>query len=84
MSTCRQGGGGRDGDAEHRVRGPQKKNCDLAQTGAIFRQESSGSMSVAIRQFDCNSECVVVVQVNFFNGICPFPFLSHLQIIKIL
>ena len=28
--------------------GPQKKkkNCDLAQTGAIFRQEGSGSMSI--------------------------------------
>ena len=26
--------------------GPRKKNCDLAQNGAIFRQEGSGSMSV--------------------------------------
>ena len=26
--------------------GPQKKNCDLAQTGTIFRQEGSESMSV--------------------------------------
>ena len=26
--------------------GPPKKNCDLTQTGAIFRQEGSGSMSI--------------------------------------
>ena len=26
--------------------GSRKNNCDLAQTGAIFRQEGSGSMSV--------------------------------------
>ena len=25
---------------------PRKKNCDFVQTGAIFRQEGSGSMSV--------------------------------------
>ena len=49
---CSSARGWRDRDAEHIVGrgggpvGPRKKNCDLAQTGAIFRQEGSGSMSV--------------------------------------
>ena len=43
--------GWRDGDAEDMVGGPvgpRKKNCDLAQTGAIFRQEGSGSPSILL------------------------------------
>ena len=73
--------GWQDGDAEHRVGGggpvgPRKKNCDLAQTGTIFRQEGSGSMSV---------DSTVVQNVLwsfrsiFSNGIHPFPSPRHLR-----
>ena len=56
--------------------GPRKKNCDHAQTRAIFRQEGSGSMSV---------DSTVVENVLwsfrsiFSNGIHPFPSPRHLQ-----
>ena len=53
-----------------------KKNCDLAQTGAIFRQEGSRKH---VRQFYCSSECVVVIQVDFLNGIHPFPSAKSLR-----
>ena len=56
--------------------GLRKKNCDLAQTGAILRQEGSGSMSV-------NSTVVQNVlwssRYFFFNGIHPFPSAKSLR-----
>ena len=47
--TIKQGGGGTEMlniGWEGVQSDPPPKNCDLAQTGAIFRQEGSGSMSV--------------------------------------
>jgi len=53
--------------------GPRKKNCDLSQIGAIFRQEGSGSMLV---DSTVVQNVLSLFRSIFSNGIHTYP---HLQ-----